>query len=247
MAEKNNDVLMRIVAENGTPITAECQTKLDPQVDDFVYGFTPGSFFEVEQFSFGMNIDDKDPNADPVNTASAPAPLAGGGLAAPPTARTAPAMTLAATNSDREKKQGPSGKFARWKSATPEQIKSMKPYPVLMDEISITRLYDRASPILFDKCCNSESLKSATLVKRRVVGANVQGLRGYLRMTFGDVLLTHIEWENGDVPKETLKFVFRSLKVEYGIVLVQAATVRMESVEVNWDYKMELQKQAAAQ
>jgi type VI protein secretion system component Hcp len=247
MAEKSNDVLMRVVAENGTAVPAECLTMVDPHDDDFLKGFTHGTFFEVEQFTFGMNIDDKDPTSDAVSDSSAHAPQAGGGLAAPATARMAPAAMQAVKNADKDKKQGPTGKFARWKSATPEQIKAMKPYPVLMDEVSVTRLYDSASTVLFDKCCNSESLASVTLVKRRVVGADVEGLRGYLRMEFKDVLLTHMEWENGDVPKETFKFVFRRLKVQYGIVLVQASKVRMESVEVDWDYKMALQKQAAAQ
>jgi type VI protein secretion system component Hcp len=252
MNDKGNDVLMRLMLTSGTPLYAECQTEVDTDLDDFVSDYYNGEFFEVTEFSFGMNLDDKDPASEAVNTAAsvtapahlAPVPVgAGGAVKAASRMSFAEEIAMKAAARAANSSGPPTSKFARWKSATPDEIASMPPYRLQMDEFSITRLYDKASPVLFEKCCNSDSIVSASLVKRKLIGADM--LRGFLRIDFDDLLLTHIEWENGDVVKETFKFVFRKITVTYRTVsyakgsnLPQLKTMPT----VSWNYDMELKK-----
>ena len=251
MADRGTDVLMRMVlADSAQPLYADCQTEVTTDEDDFVYDYYNGQFFEVMDFSFGLNLDDKAPTTDAVNPAAAAPPSAGAG---PPAGlRLTPADLQAARAGLRGGRGGggpqemPQSAFARWKSATPEQIKSMPPYPLKMDEFSITRLYDKASPVLFEKCCNSDSLASASLVKRKLIGANM--LRGFLRIDFEEVLLTHVEWQNGEVIKETFKFVFRKMTAQYRIVVFKkdSRVPEMRTLPaVEWNFDMELKKKSA--
>ena len=189
--ELSNEILMRLVDSNGNFLGAECQTEVTTTGDDLASDYNPGSFFAVDDFAFGMNIDDKDPTADSANTS--------GNKGVGATGKNVPA--------------GPQVKFGKWKSATDEQLEEIKPYPLRMDEFSIIRRYDRASPVLFEKCATSDSFQSASMIKRKVVGEDK--LQTFLRFDFSDVLITHIDWQDAEVIKETVKFVFRKITVKY--------------------------------
>lgn len=190
-SDDKTEVFMQLIQDSGLYLGAECRTEVSSDWDDLILDYENGSFFAVDDFSFGMNIDDKDPTADTTN--------AGGGRGVG-----AAGVNLAA---------GPQVKFGKWKSGTAEDVKKMVPFPVRMDEFSITRRYDRASPVLFEKCVTSDSFKSASLVKRKVVGGDM--LQTFLRLDFKDVLITHIDWSDGETIKETVKFVFRAITVQY--------------------------------
>jgi type VI protein secretion system component Hcp len=41
------------------------------------------------------------------------------------------------------------------------------------------------------------------------------GLQGYFRIDFTDVLLTDLDWDDGDTIKETAKFVCRQIQIQY--------------------------------
>jgi len=191
MADESNELFMRMVDMSGNPILAECRTEVTTDGDDLIPDYFNGEFFAVDDFSFGLNIEDEDALAD--------AGTAGG---AGKSKSSAAAVTAKA----------PKGKFGKWKSATPDEIKAMK-FQLKMDDLSITRRYDRASPVLFQRCARSEPLQSASLVKRKVVGSDM--LQTFLRYDFKDVLVTHISFQDADVLKETVQMVFRELKIQY--------------------------------
>jgi type VI protein secretion system component Hcp len=73
---------------------------------------------------------------------------------------------------------------------------------------------DRASPLLFQMCCDSKSFTSATLVKRKAAGSDLSG-HGFLRFEFTDVLVIGVDWDSGDVVKEKCKFICRGMTVKY--------------------------------
>ena len=83
---------------------------------------------------------------------------------------------------------------------------------------SFTRLLDAASMPFFNCCCNSVSFKSAALVKRLsvgVVGDNRMRPMGFLRFDFRDVLLTGVNWDDGDLVSESCTFICRAMRVRY--------------------------------
>ncbi len=111
----------------------------------------------------------------------------------------------------------PDVKFGAWKSLSQAELRTLEQenfrFPLHMDEFSVTRRYDRASPMLFQKCAASDSFRSASVVKRKVVGTG--RLQTFLRLDFEGVLVTHIGWRESDELSETLCFVFRSVTVQY--------------------------------
>jgi type VI protein secretion system component Hcp len=212
--EQNNELLMRLVDSTGKYLAAESRSEIDPKPGKLAEDYNPGSFFSVDDFAFGMNIDDKDPTADTTNTKG------GDGV------------VIVGQN----KQTGPQVKFGKWKSGSEEDIKKMIPFPVRMDEFSITRRYDRASPVLFEKCVKSQSFKTASLIKRKTVGGK---LESFLRFDFKEVLITHIDWHDAEVIKETVRFVFREITVQYR---TQDHSGKLNAAgSVPWKYDAKLQ------
>ena len=158
--DQSNEILMRFVNSDRIYVGAECQTAVDTDSDDLAADYNPGSFFAVDDFAFGMNIDDKDPAADSAN--------ASGGKGIGATTQNVPT--------------GPQVKFGAWKRASPPDPTATKSFPLRMDEFSITRRYDRASVLLFEKCATSDNLLSASMIKRKIVGED--RLQTFLRFDF---------------------------------------------------------------
>ena len=226
-AGDSSDVLMRFVA-GGNALDAECQTLIDPSdvlVDPLIKDFKNGQFCEVDEFSFGMSLDDKDPTQDKVGQS--------------PSGGTGNSATGGASPAGQESKMR--GKFGDWKYASKLEQQNMKPYPLRMDEFTLTRCYDRMSPVLFHMCCNSESLDSATLVKRRTIGE--EKLRGFFRIDFKEVLITHVQWKNTEPMSEELRLIFRKIQVQYCVTAFDARTktVGMKCwPPVDWSYEAQL-------
>jgi type VI protein secretion system component Hcp len=84
-----------------------------------------------------------------------------------------------------------------------------------LEPIAITKRMDLSSPTLFDCMRNSFKFHSASIIRRKAIGGAL--LRSYLRIDFGDVMLTELNWDDDDVIKETFKFVCRSASVRYAI------------------------------
>jgi len=190
-SEQSNEILMQMYDNTGNPLAAETQTELDTDYDPLIWDYTNGTCFTVDNFAFGLNIDDQDASGDAANTSGK-------------TGVTKPTQAMPA---------GPQTKFGKWKSATPEEIKAMKPFPVRMDEFTVTRRFDRASPVLFQACARSTTFGAVSMVKRKTIGGSM--LQTFLRIDFSKVLITHVSWDEAEVIKETLRFVFRELTIQY--------------------------------
>ena len=68
MAAKK-EILMMLVQSSGEAISAECQAALNPP-DDMMMGFTAGKYFQIEDFSFGVGLEDS-VEADPAKSGKA--------------------------------------------------------------------------------------------------------------------------------------------------------------------------------
>jgi type VI protein secretion system component Hcp len=218
MAEGSpTELLMQLLDAGGNPLSAESKSVLaDEKTDELAKDFKDGKFFSVDEFAFGMNIDDQDPTADPVN--------AGGGKGV---------GVAKKSNSP-----APKVKFGKWKTASPEEIENMPPFPVRMDEISIVRPLERASPVLFQSCARATTFSKASLIKRKIVGSG--NLQTFLRFDFIGVLVTHVGWDDGEQIKETMRFVFREMQVQYRRQTALGALLAPS--QVSWKYDAGLKK-----
>ena len=152
------------------------------------------NFFEVKTFNFDIQATPQDSNQGAYSKLTA----ANKGINRRPTAQ--------------------ADEFVRWRSATHAEALDMH-FPVEFNEFTITRLLDAASMPFFEACCNSVSFYDAALVKRLSVGTGMgdNALRpmGYLRFDFRDVLITGIDWSDGDLVTEECKFICRAMRVRY--------------------------------
>ena len=185
--------------------------------------FSAGKFFEIEQFSLGLNLSDFETGHGPGAAQPAPPkpPLAGG-------AQTDPAAAVPQK-----------AKFASWrdKKKSRQAITALS-FPVELDPFSFTRQVDRASPLLFESCASTTSFASATIVKRKVTGQTTYALQGYLRIDFTDVLLVGLTWDDGEMIKEKCKFICRGVRVQYKPQVPDGTLAAASSAE--WAYAMSL-------
>ena len=198
MADQETELFMLLIDSTGNKVQADCRAQLNAQDTLTAEDFVAGCFFQVDDFKFGMNIDDRDPTEESdgkSGSTSGKTPTTAGGTLGLGSA-------LAGTQV----------KFGRWKSAEDTEVKAMT-FPVKMDEFTVTRRYDKASPLLFEKCANSEGFKKASIIKRRLVGGT--DLKAFFRIDLSDVLITHIDLEDEEVIKETLHMIFRSIIITY--------------------------------
>jgi len=191
------DLMMGFTDQGGGYVWAESMLDVAPDdkfLNDYVVAPTAdyfSSFFEVKSFSFAMAAkgDDKDTGA-----MSQKQQQEASGL---------PKVVQDA--------------FTRWRSATDEEAKKIH-FPVEFNTFTFSRLLDGASPTFFQACCNSTSFKSAALVKRVSVGTTKDRLgkaRGFLRFDFRDVLMTGINWDDGELVTENCTFICRAMRVRY--------------------------------
>ena len=90
-----------------------------------------------------------------------------------------------------------------------------KGYPSDLEPISITKRMDISSTTLFDCCKTSFKFNSASILKRKAIGAT--GLFGFMRVDLFDVMLIELNWDDDDVIKENFKFVCRKAVVQYSM------------------------------
>ena len=96
----------------------------------------------------------------------------------------------------------------------PGQKKPDLNYDIDVHPFSFSRQMDMASPIFLEHCASVTPFARATLVKRKFTG-NLGFHESYLRIVFTDVLLTGVEWDDGDFVKEKCSFVYRQMDVSY--------------------------------
>ena len=192
------DLMMSFRDEVGRVVWAESTLDVD-KGDSFLkdYKTAPNadyfsSFFEVKSFNFAMAVKDIDNNdqkfANSQQQAGKPA-----------------------------KQTSAMEEFGHWRSAEDEELRKLH-FPVEFNNFSFTRVLDAASTTFFTACCNSTRFYSAALVKRVSVGSSssaVTKARGYLRFDFRDVMLTSVNWDDGELVTENCSFICRAMRLRY--------------------------------
>ena len=87
-------------------------------------------------------------------------------------------------------------------------------YPPSLQPITVSRQMDSMSAALLKECLNCKPLKRVIIVKRKFTGSK-DNYEAYLRIEFIDCLLTEVEWDDDEIIKEKVKFVYRELKTQY--------------------------------
>ena len=86
---------------------------------------------------------------------------------------------------------------------------------VNISSLSVTKVIDKATPILFLKCCNGKHFAKAQLVVREAGGDKQLE---YLIMKFEQVFVDNISWggaNGGGKPTESVAFSFAKIEIEY--------------------------------
>jgi len=200
MAEDSTDVLMTFLnGSNGVP--AECLATWDKE-DSMKTDFTTGTFFQLEDFSLGAGLESEE--ADDEDLGTGETSTGGNGLRG---------GRPKGGSQKKSKKASRGNKFAKY------ILEGSLRYPIDMEEISVSRQLDKASPIFLQSCLKLKAFTKAVIVKRKVVGSvmaksTIRHL-GFLRLEFTEPLITSVDWEDGDIVREKLKFVCRGIKVAY--------------------------------
>ncbi len=196
MNDATSDIVMKFVYADGGPVFSE--SALDASGDDdFMKGFKPitdyndySNFFECSGFNFTAALKPKDQGVGALNQQ---------GQAA--TGR-APAAA---------------DQFSRWRSASESEYQKIT-FPSIIDSFTFTRVIDSASPVFFSACCNQVSFRSAAMVRRVSVGqlgGEKRNAAGFLRMDFKDVLLTSVNWSDGELVTESCTFICKAMRIRY--------------------------------
>jgi type VI protein secretion system component Hcp len=202
------DIAMKFVLKGGGIINGESAMQIldgDPLMD----GFTSiseyySNFFEVTSFDFSMNLEPQDAASNAPRSAATPV-----GRPQPPTVAAA-GKTAAAAGGD---------PFGRWRSATESEAQKMR-FNLKFQTFHFTRVIDAASPIFFQNCCNQKRFESAALVKRVSMGIPAPSSSGsvapaFMRLDFKDILLTSIQWDDGDLVTESCEFECNWMSFQY--------------------------------
>jgi len=193
--DAKSDIVMMFIDKKGQPVWAESTLdvlKTDAFMKDFerITDYNHYSnFFEVKSFNFTMKLK---PHDEAVSALSKPA-------------------------SQSHSVHAVADQFSRWRSAQNDEYKKIR-FPIEFDEFSFSRVIDGASPAFFHGCCNQDSFKSAALVKRVAMGGRGGVARqsmGFLRFDFRDILLTNIDWDDGDLVTENCTFICKAMRVRY--------------------------------
>lgn len=196
MQQNATDLVMKFVL-NAQPVWAECALEVAPN-DTLMRDFLKNTdydnysnFFEVTNFDFSIALKESDQSNNVVGQQ--------------------------ARNQQQQPRAGSNNAFARWRSATNAEYKSIY-YPLEFDQFNFKRVIDSASPIFFQCCCESRTFDSAVLVKR-IARGDIGGKRnpsiGYLRIDFKKVLITGVNWDDGDLVTESCDFICQGMKVTY--------------------------------
>lgn len=202
MADKeSNDVLMTFIDNNGRGVAAECTSVWDHDDTDMMKDFQDGKFFEVDDFDFGVSLGDSESGGSEGGGSSSTGN--DNSLHAPPGQNGAPA----AQNTEK-KKAGSSKRFAKYIEGGDIEFKPE------VKEITITKQMDISSVRFLQSCLTYGKFQKAVLVKRKFTGG-FDFHEAFLRLEFKEPLITGIDWDEGDIVKEKIKFICRGITVAY--------------------------------
>ena len=220
--QPKTDTVMYFMS-GATALSAECTlsiTKGDDLMTDFVAvqdgvrGSIP-NFFEVHEFEFGLSLKEED----------APDEQKG------PTSL-APGSQVVRKPKPVAKIDGP---FAKWRSIDQDTFKKKDTeYPLEFDKFTLKRTIDRASPIFFLNCCMSRTFTKAVLVKRKSQGGD-QAPVGFMRIEFGNVLITGVDWSDGDLVQETVEFICQKMTITLRGQAAAGAVTKEKEAVMTWD------------
>ncbi len=84
-----------------------------------------------------------------------------------------------------------------------------------VQDFTFMKLTDKASPILFMKCCTGEHIKEANFVCRKAGGTQVE----FLKYKLSDVIISSVQTSGqgagGDVPTEQVTLGFTKCEIDY--------------------------------
>jgi type VI protein secretion system component Hcp len=215
MAEDARDILMRIEKTPMDFIESECRAVIEanPKVgvkDPLANGFTHQSlgggrktnYFSIDDFTFPVGLIDTD-GGNPQSKQQ----QAQMGQMQEHLAKMQEMMTK--MGGEKGSSQKKSSEF----TAFMNKGRGAPTYPADLEQMSVTKKMDVSSTKIFDLCNKSTTVYGACILKRKAIGDN--SLRGYLRIDFRQLLITDLNWDDGDVIKEDFKFVCRAATVTY--------------------------------
>lgn len=222
------DIIMAVSDEDGNWLAAESQTAFRAEYeksrgsgkwvrDELAQDLEQGKLFEVDDFSLGIGLEDRDEADENSNEnklfARRVREFLEGQKATSVLVESR--ETMANSVASRLQKKG-KRKFDKWLNGQDNSVKAGVPtsgYPLDFQAFEFTRQLDQASIDLFDACCNSLTLKKAAMLKRKVTG--IGQTQTYLRIDFTDILITSLDWDVDDTVKEKVKFICRGATVRY--------------------------------
>jgi type VI protein secretion system component Hcp len=201
--KESNDVLMTFIDNNGRGVAAECTSVWDKDDTDMMKDFQDGKFFEVDDFDFGVSLGgSEDGGGGEGGGSSAAANLGENSLHAPPGRDGAP------TEKKKPSSSGSSKRFAKYLEGGDMDFKPE------VKEITITKQVDISSIRFLQSCLTYGKFQKAVLVKRKFTGGFAFH-EAFLRLEFKEPLITGIDWDEGDIVKEKIKFICRGIIVAY--------------------------------
>lgn len=206
MADReSNDVLMTFIDNNGRGVAAECTSVWDKDDTDMMKDFEDGKFFEVDDFDFGVSLGDfEDGGGGHGGGSPSSGNLGENNLHAPPGRDGAPA----AQNAEKKKAKSSSKRFAKYLEGGDIEFKPE------VKEITITKQVDISSVRFLQSCLTYGKFQKAVLVKRKFTGG-FDFHEAFLRIEFKEPLITGIDWDEGEIVKEKIKFICRGIVVAY--------------------------------
>jgi type VI protein secretion system component Hcp len=204
MADKDSiDVLMTFIDKNGNGVAAEGTSKWDKDDTDMMKDFQDGKFFEVDDFTFGFNLGGNEARSGESGSSSSSRNTAENVL----------------HSRDGKESNSESQKTAQKAAQSSEQFDKYIEtgeikFKAKPETITVTRQMDIASVRFLQSCVNYTPFQKAVLVKRKFTGG-FDFHEAYLRLEFQQPLIVGVEWDEGDVVKEKLKFVYRGIVVAY--------------------------------
>lgn len=190
MADQPKTDTVMMFQLKGQDLDTECTLATVPG-DMLMLGFKAAkkgsscNFFEVHDFEFSMSLKEQDDKE-----------------------------TEEEKKKSKKQNASPAGSFALWRSATDSQYKNaVVNYPLEFDLFKLKRTVDCVSPIFFQNCLSSTTFNKAALVKRVSLGGNQPAL-GFLRVDFIDVLLTGVDWTDGDLVSENIDFICKKMTIK---------------------------------
>lgn len=208
----STDLLMVVKPKGADPLAGEARARFDKS-DNMMLGFTSNNginlFAEAEEFTFGAGVED---DAEPMEKAVerlAEQMQSGGG--------TWSAQTTKDGQPVKPKSGGKRVKYKRFFQGGASGPNGLG-YDVVLDDVTITRRMDQMSVKLLELCLQQREIENIILVKRKAVGGQREyNQQPFLRIQFSGVLITAIDWDDGDVIKEKLKFVYRSVTSSFKV------------------------------